>query len=143
MEARPRPRRQAASEGGLDLLAWGRRYLGEHFSRPFSNMHRWLAGQLDAMSTAQGMKLNVLAPRGGAKSTIGTLAFPLRACAGKPRAVHLDHLRHAASGLRAPGEHQGRTAGKRGMLGGRFSRGGGPRPDVAFRFDRAPQRRRH
>ncbi len=41
-------------------------------------MHRWLAGKLDAMRIARGTKLNLLGPRGGAKSTIGTLAFPLR-----------------------------------------------------------------
>ncbi len=42
-------------------------------------MHRWLAGQLDRMNEHQGTKLNILGPRGGAKSTIGTLAYPLRA----------------------------------------------------------------
>ena len=37
--------RRAACHGGdvLDLLAWGRRYLPKHFSRPPSAMHRWLA----------------------------------------------------------------------------------------------------
>ena len=35
-------------QGGLDLLAWGRKYLPDHFRRPPSNMHRWLAEQLDA-----------------------------------------------------------------------------------------------
>ena len=42
-------------------------------------MHRWLAEQLDAALAERGTKLNVLGPRGGAKSTIGTLALPLRA----------------------------------------------------------------
>ncbi len=50
-------------------------------------MHLWLADQLDAMHprTANslvrplGVKLNVLGPRGGAKSTLVTLAFVLRA----------------------------------------------------------------
>ncbi len=64
---------------GRDLLAWGRKYLPEHFSRPPSIMHRWLAEQIDAAHTERGTKLNVLGPRGGAKSTIGTLALPLRA----------------------------------------------------------------
>ncbi len=41
-------------------------------------MHRWLARKLDATPNARGVKLNLLGPRGGAKSTIGTLAFPLR-----------------------------------------------------------------
>jgi predicted phage terminase large subunit-like protein len=63
----------------LDLLAWGQKYLPDHFRRPPSNMHRWLAEQFDAAQTVRGTKLNVLGPRGGAKSTVGTLALPLRA----------------------------------------------------------------
>ena len=66
-------------DGGLDLLAWGQKYLPDHFSLPPSNMHRWLAEQIDAAHTHRGTKINVLGPRGGAKSTIGTLALPLRA----------------------------------------------------------------
>ena len=41
-------------------------------------MHRWFAGQLDLLHTERGTKLNVLAPRASAKSTIAALAFPLR-----------------------------------------------------------------
>jgi len=65
--------------GGHDLLAWGQKYLPDHFCRPPSIMHRWLAEQLDTAQSSRGTKLNVLAPRGGAKSTIATLALPLRA----------------------------------------------------------------
>jgi predicted phage terminase large subunit-like protein len=75
-EARRAARR---GSGGVDLLAWGQKYLLAHFCKPPSNMHRWLARQLDAATTVRGTKLNVLGPRGGAKSTIGTLALPLRA----------------------------------------------------------------
>ncbi len=63
----------------LDLLAWGRKYLAEHFRRPPSRMHRWLAEQIDAARECRGTKINVLGPRGGAKSTLGTLSLPLRA----------------------------------------------------------------
>ena len=42
-------------------------------------MHVWLAEQIGVMRSARGMKLNVLGPRGSAKSTLGTLALPLRA----------------------------------------------------------------
>ena len=74
-----RVRRMRRSGGGAKgLLAWGAKYLPAHFSRPPSNMHRWLAGKIDAMRSARGVKLNLLGPRGGAKSTIGSLAFPLR-----------------------------------------------------------------
>lgn len=64
--------------GGLDLLTWGKQFLPEHFRRSPSNMHRWLARQLDAACAARGAKLNVLGPRGAAKSTLGTLCYPLR-----------------------------------------------------------------
>jgi hypothetical protein len=61
----------------LDLLAWARRCLPDHFLRPPSRMHLWLAEQLDRTRSTRGMKVNLLAPRRGAKSTIATLAFPL------------------------------------------------------------------
>lgn len=74
-----RARRRLRGAAGLDLLAWGRRYLPEHFTCPASRMHQWLAERLDRLSDERGVKINVLGPRGGAKSTVGTLAFVLRA----------------------------------------------------------------
>jgi len=80
--------RRAAGESShtlkLDLLQWMRRFLPEHARLPPSTMHRWLAAELDRMSADRsrghaGVKLNVLAPRGSAKSTLATLALPLRA----------------------------------------------------------------
>ncbi|QEG37833.1 phage terminase large subunit [Bythopirellula goksoeyrii] len=62
----------------LDLLAWGRRYLARHFVHPPSKMHRWLAAELDLLPQQRGTKLNVIGPRGGAKSTIASLAYVLR-----------------------------------------------------------------
>ena len=41
-------------------------------------MHQWMARHLDRMTTDRGSKLNVLGPRGGAESTVATLAYPLR-----------------------------------------------------------------
>lgn len=61
------------------LLAWGRHYLARHFTRPPSAMHRWLEAQLEPARHDRGLRLNAVGPRGGAKSTIGTLALPLRA----------------------------------------------------------------
>lgn len=61
------------------LLAWGCRFLPQHFRRPPSQMHLWLGEQLDRLGSARGVKLNVIGPRGGAKSTLGTLACVLRA----------------------------------------------------------------
>ena len=40
-------------------------------------MHVWLANELTEFARGRGKKLNVIGPRGGAKSTVGTLAFPL------------------------------------------------------------------
>jgi predicted phage terminase large subunit-like protein len=61
-----------------DILDWGLTFLPDHFRLPPSQMHRWLAEQLDAMPTVRGAKLNVVGPRGSAKSTVTTLAFVLR-----------------------------------------------------------------
>lgn len=72
-------RRIAARPGSIRLLDWAQRLLPHHFAKPPSAMHVWLAARLDAMSRERGVKLNVLGPRGGAKSTVGTLAYVLRA----------------------------------------------------------------
>jgi len=60
-------------------LAWGRHYLASYFCRPPSRMHLWLGGQLDQLQTHRGSKINVIGPRGGAKSTIGSLCYVLLA----------------------------------------------------------------
>ena len=67
----------AVTGDALDLLGWGRAYLPEHFVRPPSAMHRWLADQCGAMHLTRGVKINLLGPRGSAKSTLGALAYPL------------------------------------------------------------------
>ncbi len=60
-----------------DTLAWGRTYLTDHFRSAPSKMHLWLGEQLDLLQEHRGAKLNVIGPRGGAKSTIATLCFVL------------------------------------------------------------------
>ena len=98
---------QASTEQGL--LAWGRELLPAHFRRPPSGMHRWLAGQLDQLAVRRGVKLNVIGPRGGAKSTLVTLAYVLRSRARRLGALHLGCLRHPASGQSPFGKHQSGT----------------------------------
>lgn len=71
------PRRAARTDEGL--LAWGRRLLPTHFAMPPSALHVWLAERVDAMHLERGAKLNVVGPRGAAKSTVATLAGVLRA----------------------------------------------------------------
>lgn len=73
-----RARRTAAQSSTADLLQWSQTFLPNHFTRPPSEMHRWLAFQLDRFPRHPGRKLNVLAPRGAAKSTLASLAYPLR-----------------------------------------------------------------
>jgi len=63
---------------GEPLLDWSARFLPKHFYNPPSAMHRWLADRLDLFHQERGTKLNVLAPRNSAKSTIAALAYPLR-----------------------------------------------------------------
>lgn len=65
--------------GDVELLAWCRRYLPHHFVRPASAMHRWLAACWPQLRGPMGAKVNCLAPRGSAKSTLGAMAVPLRA----------------------------------------------------------------
>ncbi len=73
-------RRSSAADPHCEgLLQWGRHYLPNHFTKPPSRMHRWLARQLDEMVRRRGRRVNVLGPRGGAKSTLASLAYVLRA----------------------------------------------------------------
>jgi predicted phage terminase large subunit-like protein len=62
----------------LDLLAWGRWMLPAYFRLPPSKMHRWLGSELDRMRFERGSRLNVLGPRGSAKSTVGSLCYVLK-----------------------------------------------------------------
>ncbi len=72
---------QAATAGELptSTLAWGRDVLPAHFVHPPSLMHEWLGEQLDSLHVNRGSKINLIGPRGSAKSTIATLCYVLRA----------------------------------------------------------------
>lgn len=110
-------RRFAAVDAArLDLLAWAARFLPQHFAVAPSRMHVELARQLDTWSApgARGQRLNVIAPRGSAKSTLVTLAYVLReACEAREpylwivsetRAqalAHIENLRHELAHNRA------------------------------------------
>jgi predicted phage terminase large subunit-like protein len=71
-------RRTEEAFKSLPLLDWGGMFLRSYFRLPPSRMHRWLGGELDRLDATRGAKLNVLGPRGSAKSTLGTLAYVLR-----------------------------------------------------------------
>jgi predicted phage terminase large subunit-like protein len=57
--------------------SWVRQYLGSYLTRPFSGFHLWLAGQLQDLHNRRGSRLALVAPRGSAKSTWASLAYPL------------------------------------------------------------------
>lgn len=67
-----------ARVGTPGLLAWARTFLPRHVRYAPSLMHTWIAQVLDGWHHAEGTKLNVLGPRGSAKSTLVTLAYVLR-----------------------------------------------------------------
>ena len=94
--------RRAARTGGreLDLLAWSRKYLPAHFTRPPSNLHRWLAEELDAMQDAAGLATERARPARICQIDHRHDGLPLAGGVGGLGAVHLDRLRHAAPGLR-------------------------------------------
>ena len=78
MKEHRRIRRDVKMKIERDLLDWTTHFLGEYCTKPPSKMHVWLCDRLGRMNRERGVKLNVLAPRGAAKSTIGTFAYPLR-----------------------------------------------------------------
>ncbi|REK28205.1 MAG: hypothetical protein DWQ42_05675 [Planctomycetota bacterium] len=62
----------------LSTRAWGRQFLPSHLAKPASSMHRWLDEQLALCDRQRGVRINVIGPRGSAKSTIATLVYVLR-----------------------------------------------------------------
>ncbi len=92
-----------------DLLDWGRHFLPAYFRQPPSKMHLWLAAELERAGNQRGARLNVLAPRGSAKSTLATFGYVLR-CAVEGREPYIwivsatrgqarTHLRHIRAEL--------------------------------------------
>lgn len=69
---------RTAAKLDVGLLDWAREFLPKHLRLAPSLMHNWLAAELDRWQGVEGKKLNVLGPRGSAKSTLVTLAYILR-----------------------------------------------------------------
>lgn len=78
MEQRTKPAATNSFDRGSSLLDWSRKFLPHYFTLPPSGMHRWLGEQADKSRRNRGLKVNVIGPRGGAKSTVITLANVLR-----------------------------------------------------------------
>ncbi len=83
---RARRLNRANAAHGKGLLDWAQHYLPTHFRLTPSRMHRWLGEQLDRAVEQRGVKLNLIGPRGSAKSTVATLAFVLRCAVEKQEA---------------------------------------------------------
>lgn len=58
------------------LLDWTSNYLSDRLTADFSKLHHTIAGTVDQMGP--GDKTNVIGPRESAKSTLGSLAYPLK-----------------------------------------------------------------
>jgi predicted phage terminase large subunit-like protein len=96
--ARRHVRNRRGQTLGEPMLDWARGVLAEHFRLAPSAMHVWLAERLDAMRAERGTKLNLIGPRGSAKSTVATLAYVLR-CAvdgSEPYVWIVSDTRHQA-----------------------------------------------
>lgn len=62
----------------LSLLPWGKHYLPHYYVNEPSGMHRWIGRKADESFDRRGGRIAVVGPRGGAKSTTGSLTLPLR-----------------------------------------------------------------
>lgn len=56
---------------------WALECLPHYFTHNPSPFHDWLTGELDGLQRRRGQRRNILAPRGAAKSTWSTVAYPL------------------------------------------------------------------
>ncbi len=75
---RPTSENDVSTQRFRDLVEWSQFFLPHYFTLPVSKAHRWFAKTVEENAERRGFKLNFLAPRGAAKSTLGALAYPLR-----------------------------------------------------------------
>ncbi len=59
------------------LEAFARAYLAHHFPLPPSAFHAWTVAELETLHQRRGTRLDVIAPRGSAKTTWVSQAYPL------------------------------------------------------------------
>jgi hypothetical protein len=96
----------APAEKPCTTIEWGKKFLRAHFVYAPSAMHIWLGRQLDALGRERGSKINLIGPRGSAKSTIASFCYVLRAAlegweryiwivsdTSDQAKIHLDNLR--------------------------------------------------
>jgi hypothetical protein len=74
----------------VGLLDWFKKYLSHYIDKEFSPFHTSLCAELDEFRTKRKQKKVIIVPRGYAKSTFGSLAYPLKAiCEGSERYILL------------------------------------------------------
>jgi len=78
IERRQIESKAATVDRSIDQLTWARKYLPHYFTRKPSAMHEWLAAATHSARRERGVIINVIGPRGGAKSTVGTTTNALR-----------------------------------------------------------------
>lgn len=60
-----------------DLIAWAEQYLPTYIQSKPTALHRWLSDELSQMVERRGTNLDVIAPRGSAKSTWVSIVYVL------------------------------------------------------------------
>ena len=70
--------RTLAVDRSAELLKWSRNYLPHYFTKRPSEMHIWLAERAHHGRMHRGAFVNLVGPRGGAKSTVGNTANIVR-----------------------------------------------------------------
>lgn len=69
-----RPGFSGPRDSDLGLLDWALKFLPHLFHLEPSDLHRWLASEMDALRAVRGQRLDVIGPRGSSKSTVGSTA---------------------------------------------------------------------
>lgn len=77
-----RTRAKQLSNEDDGLREWGAKYLPAYFSKPGCRLHDTLNKELEALRKKRGQKINIIAPRGYAKSTY-KFVKALKACCEK------------------------------------------------------------
>lgn len=71
------------------LEEWARRFMPQAFRLPASDMHRWMCERFERLDNARGQFINLIGPRGNAKSSWAK-AYILRcACEGTERLIYI------------------------------------------------------
>jgi predicted phage terminase large subunit-like protein len=68
---------ETVTQGMFPFRQWSRHFLSKHFPLAPSRLHTELSLQLESLHSRRGTLINQVAPRGSAKTTWSTFAYPL------------------------------------------------------------------